>query len=176
MQTNISFGPFVFDSQRRILLRDGCKVVVGHKCLLLLEKLLAAQGCAVSKSELILAAWHSENVEESNLAVQIAALRKCLGKTRTGEEWIDTVQRVGYQFVNPDEVTEKLISTLVSPASEVLEEKPTLAVLPFQNLSRDPDQDYFSDGVTEAIITELARWRMLAVRSRSAWVGLRCIS
>ena len=168
MQTNISFGPFVFDSQRRILLRDGTKVVVGHKCLLLLEKLLAAEGRAVSKSELIIAAWQSENVEESNLAVQIAALRKCLGKTRTGEEWIATVQRVGYQFANLGEVSDKSISIPVSLVSEVLEEKPTLAVLPFQNLSRDPDQDYFSDGVTEAIITELARWRLLAVRSRAA--------
>lgn len=145
-------------------MRRGTKVEVGHKCLLLLETLLQADGRAVSKSDLIIAAWHTENIEESNLAVQIAALRKCLGKTKSGEEWIATVQRVGYQLINPDDLTDMSQGSDV----EVSEERPSLAVLPFHNLSRDPDQDYFSDGVTETIITELARWRELAVRSRAA--------
>ena len=74
-----AFGPFVLDVQRRILLKRGSAVTIGQKCLVLLETLLAAEGRAVSKSKLIEAAWQTGNIEESNLAVQIAALRKHLG-------------------------------------------------------------------------------------------------
>ncbi len=168
---NDRFGPFVFDRQRRMLLKNGSVVSVGQKGLALLEALLAADGRAVSKSDLIDAAWHTDNIEESNLAVQIAALRKTLGTTRTGEDWIATVQRVGYQFVDPDKAGAEAgaagdgdnPSMPASPA-----DKPSIAVLPFLNMSSDPEQDYFSDGVTSDIITELSRWRLLSVLSRAA--------
>ena len=135
---------------------------------MLLETLLAADGHAVSKSELVEAAWATENIEESNLAVQIAALRKCLGKSKGGEEWIATVQRVGYQFVNRDELAGTPLNqdSVATPVAPV--DKPSVAVLPFLNLNDDPEQEYFSDGVTGDIITELARWRLLAVQSRAA--------
>lgn len=163
---NYAFGPFVFDTQRKILLKRGTPVIIGQKCSALLETLLDAEGHAVSKSTLLLAAWRTENIEESNLAVQIAALRKALGRTRHGTEWVTTVQRVGYQFVNPDQLE---IAVLASPESEqTLSDKPSLAVLPFVNLSSDPEQDFFSDGVTSDIITELSRWRLLSIRSRWA--------
>ena len=156
---NYIFGPFEFDQQRQVLLKHGAAVSVGHKCLILLDTLLAADGRAVSKSDLITAAWASDNIEESNLAVQIAALRKVLGTTKLGDEWITTVQRVGYQFKALDIPYEKL-----DPSKE----KPTVAVLPFINLSSDPEQEYFSDGVTSDIITELSRWRMLSILSQAA--------
>ena len=163
-----AFGPFVFDTQRRILSRQGSTVAIGQKCVILLETLLRAEGRAVSKSTLMTAAWQTENIEESNLAVQIAALRKCLGRSKGGEDWIATVQRVGYQFVHHGDVNG--LPTQGQYASEVLtaDEKPSIAILPFSNMSSDPEQSYFSDGVTEDIIVELARWRLLSVRSRSA--------
>jgi TolB-like protein len=158
-ERNYAFGPFVFDARRRVLSRHGENVVVGQRCLALLEALLAAEGRPVSKSELMQAAWRTENIEESNLAVQIATLRKCLGKSGAGE-WIATVQRVGYQFVDPGGSAQM--------RGEPAHDKPSIAVLPFSNLSKDTDQEFFSDGVTSDIITELARWQLLKVQSRAA--------
>jgi TolB-like protein len=162
------FGPFAFDKGRRVLLKHGVAVTVGHKALVLLETLLEAEGRVVSKSDLIDAAWATDNIEESNLAVQIAALRKSLGQTKHGEEWIQTVQRIGYRFVDPDNTHDMPIQIGAADAVVAHSDKPSVAVLPFLNLSSDPEQDYFSDGVTSDIITELSRWRLLAVQSRGA--------
>lgn len=159
MSKTYAFGPFEFDQPRQILLKHGEAISIGQKCLVLLETLLSANGQAVSKSKLIEAAWATANIEESNLAVQIAALRKALGTTKLGEEWITTVQRVGYQF-NGLNVTPR--------KAETATDRPSVAVLPFLNLSSDPEQDYFSDGFTSDIITELSRWRLLSVLSRAA--------
>jgi DNA-binding winged helix-turn-helix (wHTH) protein len=101
MSNRFEFGPFLFDAQRRLLLKNGTSVEVGQKCLILLGTLLRAEGQVVSKSDLMDAAWQTLNIEESNLSVQIAALRKCLGKSENGGEWIRTVQRIGYQFIKP---------------------------------------------------------------------------
>jgi TolB-like protein/Tfp pilus assembly protein PilF len=172
-QQNYAFGPFVFDIQRKILSRQGSTVAMGHKCIILLETLLRAEGRAVSKSALMIAAWQTENIEESNLAVQIAALRKCLGRSKRGEDWIATVQRVGYQFVNRRDAPVLLTEDRDAAANLTADERPSIAVLPFANVGGDPEQAYFSDGVTEDIIIELARWRLLSVRSRSASFSLR---
>ena len=160
------FGPFVFDSERKRLLRHGTPVEIGQKCLILLETLLKADGRVVSKSELMDAAWQTINIEESNLSVQIASLRKRLGKSRNGDEWIATIQRVGYQFVNPDRDT----PTPVSPSvpAQVPGEKPSIAVLPFVNMSGDPEQDYFADGIVEEIIIALSRLHWLFVIARNS--------
>lgn len=167
-EQNQVFGPFVLDTRRRVLSRHGSPVAIGQKCIALLEALLAAGGRAVSKSDLIDAAWQTKNIEESNLAVQIAALRKCLGRSRSGEEWIATVQRVGYQFVDPDETWEPPLNQGSIAAAQAVGDGPSVAVLPFTNLSSDPEQAYFSDALSEDIITELTRWRLLSVRSRAA--------
>lgn len=166
MDDTYSFGPFVLDTRRRLLSRSGSTVALGQRGLILLETLLAAKGRAVSKSALMNAAWQSENIEESNLAVQIAALRKSLGRTKNGEDWIATVQRVGYQFVHHGHAPP--IEEQDAGTALIGDERPSIAVLPFANLSSDPEQTFFSDGVTEDIIIELARWRLLSVRSRSA--------
>ena len=173
---NHAFGPFIFDRRRRILLKHGSAIALGEKCVTLLETLLAAEGRAVSKSELMDAAWRSENIEESNLAVQIAALRKRLGKTKSGDEWIATVQRVGYQFVDPGEVQDAALDQDSNAAPRTANDRPSVAVLPFANLSSDPEQQYFSDGVSEDIITELSRWRLLSVPSRAASFRYRGIA
>jgi TolB-like protein/tetratricopeptide (TPR) repeat protein len=165
---NHAFGPFVFDRRRRILLKHGSAVALGQKCVTLLETLLAAEGRAVSKYALMDAAWRTENIEESNLAVQIAALRKYLGKSKSGDEWIATVQRVGYQFVDPSKAEEAPPDQDSDAAARAADDRPSVAVLPFVNMSGDPEQQYFSDGVSEDIITELSRWRLLSVRSRAS--------
>ena len=161
------FGPFAFDMRRRLLRKHGSLVAIGQKSAVLLETLLAARGRAVSKSELIEAAWQTRAVEESNLAVQIAALRKCLGRSRNGEEWIVTVQRVGYQFVDAAEVGATTRPESV-PAALATAERPSIAVSPFTSMSGDAHEDYLGRALSEDIVTELTRWRRLSVQSHAA--------
>ncbi len=160
-----SFGDFEFDAVRNVLLKKGSTVAVGQRGLSLLNCLLAAKGKAVSKAELMDAAWPSEHVEESNLTVQISTLRKCLGRTRSGEDWISTVQRNGYQFV---EASSDIAFNSATTSTSV-----RLAVLPFENLSSDPEQAYFADGLTEDLITDLSRVPGLLLTSKHSSFAFR---
>lgn len=92
------FGDFRFDSQRELLFERALPVSIGRRTMALLNALLVARGDVVSKAALMDAAWPSLYVEESNLTVQMAALRRRLGRTATGDEWIATFPRVGYRF------------------------------------------------------------------------------
>jgi DNA-binding winged helix-turn-helix (wHTH) protein/tetratricopeptide (TPR) repeat protein len=95
----IAFGDFLFDCGQRTLTRRGEPIALGLRATLLLEALLQRQGQVVRKADLIGAAWGDQVVEESNLSVQIAALRRCLGKDDAGRDWIATIERVGYRFL-----------------------------------------------------------------------------
>src|SRR6185437_4423668 len=100
------FGPFAFDAERATLSRDGRRVEAGQRALGVLHALLDANGHAVTKAKLIDFAWPGTVVEESNLSVQIAALRKLLGRPPGGGDWISTVARVGYRFSGPLKLVE----------------------------------------------------------------------
>ena len=126
-----TFGPFALDRRREALTRDGADVAINHKGYILLEALLDADGETVGKAALMERAWPGTIVEEGNLTVQIAALRKALGAE--GESYIVTVPRVGYRLAVP-------------PAPEAPPGRPLVAVLPFTNMSGDPEQEYFADG------------------------------
>ena len=105
MEPPYSFGPFVFDPAAGALQREGVVVPgLGKRGLALLEVLLAARGEPVGKDELLARAWPGQIVEEANLSVQIAALRKALGQAANGADWIATVPKVGYRFLRPDAV------------------------------------------------------------------------
>ncbi|WP_457154305.1 winged helix-turn-helix domain-containing protein, partial [Mesorhizobium sp. P5_C1] len=93
-----AFGPFLLDPERRVLLRGGEPVAVGHRGVLILVALLRKPGDVLTKAELIDAGWPDTTVEESNLSVQIATLRKALGQSPDGGEWIATLPRIGYRF------------------------------------------------------------------------------
>jgi len=153
-----TFGQFVFDSARGILRRENEPVAIGQRASAVLRALLEAEGRIVTKAELMERCWPDAIVEEANLTVQVASLRKLLGNHADGTEWIATVPRVGYRLVptEPDKPEPSL------PAW------PALAVLPFQNFGGDPEQDYFADGVVAEIITALARFRSFAVVSRNS--------
>src|SRR3954468_20063200 len=94
----IQFGPFEFDRSTGTLRRDGVLVPLGGRGSALLGELLEAEGRGVSKDLLIERAWPGAIVEENNLAVQIRALRKVLGRRDDGEEWIATAARAGYRL------------------------------------------------------------------------------
>lgn len=158
----IGFGPFVLDPDARTLSRAGDLVPIGHRGLLILEKLLETPGEVVGKNALIDAAWPGLAIEESNLTVQIAALRKLLGAAAGGAEWIETMPRVGYRFVGS---ARKMDGDPPMPAAHG---PPAVAVLPFENLSSDPEQSFLADGLVEEIITALSRFRTFAVIARNS--------
>jgi TolB-like protein len=115
------------------------------------------------------AAWPEIAVEESNLSVQIAALRKALGPSPDNNEtWIATVQRLGYRFVGDVERVQGGESTDIISLAGALPREPSISVLPFANLSGDPEQDYFADGLAEDITTSLSRLRWLVVAARNS--------
>ena len=132
--------------------------------MLLLGAFLEHAGEVLTKSALLDAGWPRIAVEEGNLSVQVATLRKLLGPSNGGGDWIATVPRVGYRFVGAVETLEGA----VSPKEHAAETGPSIAVLPFANLSDDAEQQYFADGLAEDIITRLARLRWLFVSARNS--------
>ena len=152
-----AFGPFVLDRRRRTLTRAGQPVPVGTRGFVLLETLVDADGAAVSKDVLIDRAWPGAAIEESNLSVQISALRRLLGSE--GAPVIVTVPRVGYRLLPPERPH-------APPAQH--SGPPLVAVLPFANYGADPDDEYFADGVVEDIITALSRFQAFAVMARNS--------
>lgn len=149
------------------LLEDGTPVPLGYRAVRLLAALLNQPGEVLAKATLVDAVWEGAAVEESNLSVQIAALRKSLGRQSTGEEWITTVPRVGYRFTGPVRVAEDPGSGHTAPPSQP-PTKPSIAVLPFANLAGDKAQDYFADGIVDELITGLSRIRWLSVIARNS--------
>ena len=163
-----AFGSFVLNPETGILVRGGEVLPIGQRAASLLGRLLESPGEVIAKAELIDAAWPDTAVEESNLSVQIASLRKILGETPVGGEWIATVSRVGYRFVgdvrihNEADPSPRLDRAMASAA------EPSIAVLPFANLSEDPEQEYFGEGLADDIITGLSRLRWLQVIARNS--------
>src|SRR4051812_4895694 len=134
------FGPFRLDPGERQLRRDGRLVPLTPKALDTLQVLVDSGGRAVSKDELMSSVWPDTSVSDATLAQNIFAVRRALGGG-----CIETVPKFGYRFVTP------VRRVQVKPR------KITLAVLPFENMSGDAEQEYFSDGLTEEMIAQLSR-------------------
>jgi TolB-like protein len=163
-------GPFRLDAETGIVFRNAEPLALGQRAVALLRALVERAGAPVSKAVLIDAAWSGLAVEESNLTAQIAALRRVFREEPGGERWIETLPRRGYRFVGPVVATRNPSQeegTEVKPAL-LIPDKPSIAVLPFENMSGDPDQEYFADGVVEEIITALSRFRALFVIARNS--------
>ena len=153
------FGPFRLEPAERRLLREGTPIVLTAKVLDLLIALVERAGHLVSKEELLSRVWPDSFVEEANLSVNISALRRAIGDVHQDSgKYIETIPRVGYRFVAP-----------VREAAAGEPDIHSIAVLPLANLSADPAaQEYFTDGLTEELITELAKISRLRVISRSS--------
>jgi TolB-like protein/Flp pilus assembly protein TadD len=173
-------GPFQLDCEAQLLLRGREPVALGKRAVAVLRVLVEQAGGAVSKEALIGAAWPGLTVEENNLVVQIAALRRALGDEPGGERWIETLPRRGYRFVGPAQIAKAGQETIAGAPKAVkslaatdapslrLPLQPSIAVLPFQNMSGNPEQDYFADGMVEEILTALSRFRSLFVIARNS--------
>jgi len=178
MATIHAFGPFRLDSEAEILFRGAEPLPVGKRAVALLRVLVERPGVPVSKDALIEAAWSGLAVEESNLPVQIGALRRVLAAEPGGDGWIETLPRRGYRFIGPVVTNNEAglpATTIAQPDANVssmmapvLPDKPSIAVLPFQNMSGSPDQEYFADGMVEEIITALSRIKWLFVIARNS--------
>jgi TolB-like protein len=167
-----AFGPFRLDSDAEILFRGSKPLPLGRRAVALLRALVENSGTPVSKDALIEAAWPGLTVEDSNLTVQIAALRRALAEEPGGEHWIETLPRRGYRFVGQLDATQPIKPVTASQVEPPLRassaDRPLIAVLPFTNMSGNSEQDYFADGTVEEIITGLSRIKWLSVVSRNS--------
>jgi TolB-like protein len=166
-----AFGPFRLDSEAEILFRGDEALPLGRRAVALLRALVERSGQPLTKDALIEAAWPGLAVEDSNLTVQMAAIRRVLADLPGSEAWIETLPRRGYRFIGPrgTESIAPTAPTSVEPTTQPpLGDKPSIAVLPFTNMSGDPQQDYFADGMVEEIITGLSRIKWLSVISRNS--------
>src|SRR6516162_8095550 len=169
MGTAYALGPFRLDTQGDLLWRGTEPTALGRRAIALLRALVERRGAVVSKDALIDAAWSGQVVEENNLTVQIAALRRVLGEEPGGDRWIETLPRRGYRFVGPiAKPDEPLVSTAARAAAPPLPDKPSIVVLPFANWSDDPEQEYLADGMVEDITTALSKLRWFFVIARNS--------
>ena len=173
MPVDYRFGPFRLDAKLRILLRGSQPTGIGQRAAALLRLLLERAGEPVAKEDLIAAAWPGLAVEDSNLTVQMAALRKALGEAG-GAAWIETLARRGYRYVGPPVAAHNSEAGPGDLApTPPLPINPSLAVLPFANLGDDPEQAYFTDGMVDDIITGLARIKWLFVIGRGTTLAYK---
>ncbi len=178
------FGDYVLDQGRRELTLRGQVVAVGPQVFDLLLHLVSNRERVVSKDDLLNAVWSGRIVSESTITSHINAVRKAVGDTGEEQRLVRTVARKGYRFVGEIKVGEPadaaqpdgpgadepapVDSKATPPSALLLPDKPSITVLPFQNLVGDPEQDYFADGVVEDIIAALSRIRWLFVIARNS--------
>jgi TolB-like protein len=164
----ISFGPFWLDLRRPELRRDGQPVRIHRRALGILCALAEAKGEIVGKDELMARLWPGRIVEEGNLHVHVSALRKSLDEHGKGHSFVVTVPGRGYRLADLTGLRSAQLAEGSLPLQLPQSDKPSIAVMPFANLSGDPDQEYFADGMVEEIITALSRIRWLFVIARNS--------
>jgi len=171
------FEDYCLDAGRRELKRGSELIAVGPKVFDLLLFLIQNREQVVARDDLLRAVWGGRIVSESTLTSHINAVRKAIGDTGREQRLIRTVARKGIRFVGKIAEQESPANASVAEsgiAGERLEpiltlpDSPSLAVLPFRNLSGDAEQDYFADGIVEDIITALSRIRWLFVIARNS--------
>jgi TolB-like protein/Tfp pilus assembly protein PilF len=153
------FEDFRMEVSKRLLFRQGQPVRLTPRVFDTLLVLVKRKGEIISKDDLMRAVWPDTAVEENNLNQNISTLRRALGENRGENRYILTVPGQGYRFIPPVEV---------SGETQLAAERVTIAVLPFANLSSDPDSEFFADGITEEIINALVQIRNLRVVARTS--------
>src|SRR5262245_48667137 len=133
-EPRLAFGAFVLNRENGTLLHEGTPVPIGYRAFLLLAAFLAHPGEILTKSDLLDAAWQGATVEETNLSVQIAALRKVLGQSPEGVDWIATIPRVGYRFIGTvNRLRDRADGNAGGSPDSDPGRGPSIAVLPFVN-------------------------------------------
>jgi TolB-like protein/Tfp pilus assembly protein PilF len=167
----ISFENFEIDP-RRGELRNGGKVVpIEPQVLDLLALLASDPGRVFSRDEIIDGVWGGRIVSDSAISTRINAVRQAVADDGKSQRVIRTVPRRGFMFVPDTNIGEVVVADRAMedlPQALPLPDKPSVVVLPFENLSGDPEQGYFSDGITDDIITDLCRYDELFVIARQS--------
>jgi TolB-like protein len=178
------FENYSLDANRREL-RAGTELVpVEPQVFDVLEYLIRNRERVVSKDDLIAGVWKGRIVSESTLSSSITGVRQSVGDSGEAQRLIRTVARKGFRFVGdirearksealaepgvPPGGVEALQSSLQFNQALSLPDKPSIAILPFANISGDPEQEYFVDGIVEDITTALSQFRQLFVIARSS--------
>ena len=174
------FNDFVLDTNRRELRRGPGLVAVEPQVFDLLEFLIRARERVVSRDDLLAAVWKGRLVSEATLSSRVNSARAAIGDNGEDQRLIRTLPRKGVRFVGAvqEEPDPKPSRSPAEPALETVLESvkprmadpqgPSIAVLPFTNMSGDPEQDYFADGMAEEIITALSRCSGLFVIARNS--------
>jgi len=163
----VRFGRFQLDLARRELSKDGALLPLGSRALDILCVLAAAKGEIVTKDQLMARVWPGVVVEESNIHVHVSALRKAL-EGAGGHSHVITVPGRGYRMIDLEPALPVDSESGNKKSGLKIPDRPSIAVLPFTNLSGDPEQEYFADGIVEEIITALSRMRWLFVIVRNS--------
>jgi len=164
----VNFGRFRLDLEQRELSRGGTPIRLRSRGLEILCALAAAKGEVVTKDELMTRVWPGVVVEENVIQVHVSALRKALDEENSGQSHVVTVPGRGYRLVGIL-LPPPAVSDDATPGRELaLPDRPSIAVLPFQNMSSDPEQEYFADGMVEDIIAGLSRIKWLFVIARNS--------
>jgi TolB-like protein/cytochrome c-type biogenesis protein CcmH/NrfG len=168
------FRDHLLDTDRRELSREQVPVAVEPQVFDLVVHLMQNRDRVVSKDELIDKIWHGRSVSESTLTSRINAARKAIGDNGASQALIRTIARKGFRFVGDVETKNGValpapnLGRQAQPVALALPERPAIAVLPFTNMSGDREQDYFSDGISEDIITALSKLRWFFVVARNS--------
>ena len=169
-----SFDAYTLDTGTRELRRGAALVPIEPQVFDLLVLLIDNRDRVVSKDDIMASVWQDRIVSESTLGSRINAARKAIGDSGDRQQLIRTIARKGFRFVGalggepaPDPAPDDASSENARPAFS-LPDRPSIAVLPFINMSGDPEQDYFSDGISEDIITALSKLRWFFVIARNS--------
>ena len=160
------FDDFRLDAGERILLRRGERVALTPRVLDTLLYLVRHHGRVLEKNELMSEIWPDAVVEENNLNQNISTLRRIFGESRGENRYIVTVPGRGYRFAA--QVTENARS-VGEPHVPALQ---TIAVLPFANISTDPENAYFCEGLAEELLNAMSRIEGLKVAARTSAFAL----
>ena len=162
------FEDYALDTALRELRRQDRVVTVEPQVFDLLAYLVRHRDRVVSKDDLLTAVWNGRIVSESAVTTRVNAARAALGDSGEAQRLIRTLRGRGLRFVG--EVREEAGPTAGAngAAFPLLPHRPSIAVLPFANMSGDPEQEYFADGVVEEILAALSRIRWLFVIARQS--------
>jgi TolB-like protein len=168
------FEGYALDTDRRELRRGSEAVPIAPQEFDLLNYLIRNREHVVSKDEIIQAIWKGRAISDTALTTRLNAVRTAIGDSGETQRLVKTLPRRGFRFVG--EIKEQNESSMDAASSGVvpqqhfpaLPEKPSIAILPFANLSSDPEQDYFADGTVDDIITALSRFKSVFVIARNS--------